>query len=86
MIKLDISMAVFFHIFFTAILILMVWSFIDFGTKLRTFGSDEKFIWHCPICANTYIDSRHDDISRCPRCKSYNEKLKKEDLLGGRSA
>lgn len=80
MIKIDISMLIFIYIFFTAILLLLVWSFFDFGTKLKTFGSDEKFIWHCTICANTYIDSRNDEISMCPRCKSYNEKFKKEDL------
>lgn len=81
MIKMDISMAVFFHIFFTAILILLVWSFFDFGTKLKTYGSDEKYIWHCYICANTYIDSRHDEISRCPRCLSYNQKVKKQNMF-----
>lgn len=82
MIKLDFSVAVFLLVTFTAILTLVAWSFFDFGTKLKTYSSDEKFIWHCPICANTYIDSRHDEISLCPRCKSYNKRLSKEDIVG----
>jgi uncharacterized paraquat-inducible protein A len=78
MIKLDISIALFIYLFFTAVLLLIMWFFVDFGTKMKTFSSDEKHIWHCDICSCTYIDSRHDEISRCPRCGSYNQRNKKE--------
>ena len=81
MIKMDISTVLFLYIFFTAVLVLAAWSFFDLGRRLKTFGSEEKYIWHCTICANTYIDSRHDELSLCPRCKSYNQRIKKEDLL-----
>ena len=74
MIKLDISVALFLYLSFSAILILILWSFVDFGTKLKTYSSDEKYIWHCSICSYNYIDSRHDDMSTCPRCGSYNER------------
>ena len=74
MIKLDISMALFIYLLFTAVLLLLIWAFLDFGTKLKTYSSDEKYIWHCTICASTYVDSRHDDISKCPRCGSYNQR------------
>lgn len=80
MIKLDISVALFLYLFFSAIFILILWSFVDFGTKLKTYSSDEKYIWHCSICSYNYIDSRHDDISTCPRCGSYNERGRDKDL------
>ncbi|MFH1552185.1 MAG: hypothetical protein ABID83_00895 [Candidatus Omnitrophota bacterium] len=79
MIKVDISMALFLYLFFAAVGILIMWSFFDFGTKLKTFSSDEKYIWHCSICSFTYIDSRHEEISKCPRCGSYNQRIKGED-------
>ncbi|MGB3057274.1 MAG: hypothetical protein WBC16_03885 [Candidatus Omnitrophota bacterium] len=78
MIKVDISTALFLYLFFTAVLLLILWSFFSFGTRMKTFGSEEKYIWHCSICAYTYIDSKHENISRCPRCNSYNEKIDKE--------
>jgi len=81
MIKLDISMALFFYLLFTTVAILFLWSFFDFGTKLKTFNSDEKYIWHCTICTLTYIDSRHDEVSKCPRCGSFNQRLDKERLF-----
>ena len=81
MIKVDISMALFLYLFFSTIVILILWSFFNFGTRLKTFSSEEKYIWHCSICANTYIDSRHEDISKCPVCGSFNEKVEVYDLL-----
>lgn len=81
MIEMDISTALFIYLLFSAVIVLIAWSFFDFGTKLRTFSSDEKYIWHCSICANTYIDSMHEDISKCPRCKSYNQRLRKENVI-----
>ena len=80
MIKVDISTALFLYLFFTAVLLLILWSFFNFGTKMKTFGSEEKYIWHCSICTLTYVDSRHENISKCPRCGSYNEKID-EDIL-----
>ncbi|MDP8299842.1 MAG: hypothetical protein P9L88_08090 [Candidatus Tantalella remota] len=77
---MDISTALFVYLLFTAVVVLIVWSFLNFGTRLKTFSSDEKYIWHCSICANTYIDSMHEDISKCPRCNSYNQRLKKENV------
>jgi uncharacterized paraquat-inducible protein A len=82
MIKLDISMAVFLYLLFTAVFILIAWSFFDFGTKLKTYSSDEKYIWHCSICTLTYIDSRHDELSKCPRCGSYNQRHNKGQIPG----
>ena len=81
MIKVDISMALFLYLFFSTIIILVLWSFFNFGTGLKTFSSEEKYIWHCNICANTYIDSRHEEISKCPVCGSFNERVEIEDLL-----
>ncbi|NQT32395.1 MAG: hypothetical protein HQ594_01830 [Candidatus Omnitrophica bacterium] len=78
MIKLDISMALFFYLFFSVVFILIAWSFFDLGTKLKTFSSDERYIWHCSICAHTYVDSKGEEISTCPRCGSYNQKKKAE--------
>jgi len=75
MIKINISTALFLYIFLTAIVILIVWSFFSFGTKLKTFSSEEKHIWRCSICALTYVDSKREVVSKCPRCNSYNQRL-----------
>jgi len=40
----------------------------------RDLSLDERFIWFCSICTYTYINTREDNISVCPRCGSYNKK------------
>ncbi|MBU0683797.1 MAG: hypothetical protein ABIH85_00360 [Candidatus Omnitrophota bacterium] len=79
MIKVDIATALFLYLFITAIGLLIVWSFFSFGTKLKTFSSDEKHIWRCSICTFTYIDSRNELVSKCPRCKSFNQRVSDDD-------
>jgi len=74
MIKLDISMALFLYLFFSTILVLLLWAFFDFGTKLKTYSSDEEYLWHCGICATTYVDSKNPEFSKCPKCGSLNQK------------
>ncbi|PIU41315.1 MAG: hypothetical protein COS99_05995 [Candidatus Omnitrophica bacterium CG07_land_8_20_14_0_80_42_15] len=81
MIKLDILTAVSLYIFFSVIAILVIWVF--FGPKQRKNIKDiseKKHIWHCSICDHTYVDSRHEDISQCPRCNSYIEKDEGGDI------
>ncbi len=82
MIKVDISVALFIYLFFSIICVLLAWAFFDFGTKLKTYSSEERNIWSCNICAHTYVDSRHDDISRCQRCASYNKREIKNSQKG----
>lgn len=80
MIKVDISTGLFIYLLATAVFILVIWSFFDFGTKLKTFSSEEEHIWHCTICSYTYIDSKNEEISTCPRCGSYNQRRKKMEI------
>lgn len=75
MIKLDISTALFFYLLFNVVGILVLWVFFDLRTsKERVFKRDEEYFWQCSICANIYIDSVSEEISKCPQCGSYNKK------------
>ena len=35
---------------------------------------DDKFIWFCSVCTYTYISTKEEVITTCPRCASYNKK------------
>jgi rubrerythrin len=35
---------------------------------------DPKYIWFCTVCTYTYINTKDDVISNCPRCGGYNKK------------
>ncbi len=74
MIKVDISLLIFFYILFSAVVILLVWVTAGYREKRDFSLKDVEYIWKCKVCSNVYIDSRHEDISECPLCGSYNKR------------
>jgi len=78
MIKLDISQAVFLYLLFSVIGVLILWIFFEERFKFIYFSEEEIYIWQCDICTYTYVDSLNKDISKCPRCNSFNVRKGKE--------
>lgn len=74
MIKIDISLLIFCYILFSAIVILLVWVTAGYRGKKDLSLKDVECIWKCKVCSNVYIDSRHEDMSKCPLCGSYNKR------------
>ena len=81
MIKLDISTALFFYLFFTVICVFGLWVWLDRRSKLSSFRVERKNVWQCSICSYVYIDAKDDDLSRCPRCKRINKKMTNDKVL-----
>lgn len=74
MIQLDISVALFIYLIFNVVGILLIWLFSGYRKKEMIFTKEEDYLWHCNICANIYIDSKDDIISKCPQCDSFNSR------------
>ncbi|MDD4980864.1 MAG: hypothetical protein PHC54_06345 [Candidatus Omnitrophica bacterium] len=73
MINLDFSLAVSLYIFFVLNITLLIWLFSR-KQKDKDLSLDHKFIWFCSVCTYTYVNTKEDLISLCPRCGSYNKK------------
>ena len=82
MIKLDISSAVSLYLLLSVVLLLLAWALMD-RTKPDRLEVKNAFVWQCAICTFTYVDSRHDALSRCPRCGSLNERERINNKTGG---
>jgi len=80
MIKLDLSLAIFCYLFFTVITVFILWVWFEKSSKGRIFGQTRKEVWQCYVCGHIYIESRKEDFSRCPQCKSINERKKSEEV------
>lgn len=75
MIEVSISVILSVYIAIIVTAILFLWFYNEYKTKSISMKLEsEKFFWSCSICTYTYVDSRHKDISICPRCGSYNKK------------
>ncbi|NQT74906.1 MAG: hypothetical protein HQ566_00110 [Candidatus Omnitrophica bacterium] len=74
MIKIEFSLAIALFLILTVCLVLISWMFFDKKKQLGPFSSEKAFFWQCSICTYVYVDSKHNTISQCPRCGSYNKK------------
>jgi len=74
MISLDFSLAVSLYILFFLIVALATWAHFNKKEKERSLTLDQKFIWFCNICTYTYVNSKEETLSVCPRCGSYNKR------------
>jgi len=73
MINIDFSLAIALYIIIVLNVILIVW-LSSKRQKDKDLTLDPQFIWFCSICTYTYINTKEDAISICPRCGSYNKK------------
>jgi len=76
MIKIEFSAAIALYILLTVFLVFAAWLFCERRKAFKLLSAENRFFWQCAICTYVYVDSRHNTISRCPRCGSYNEKEK----------
>lgn len=74
MFRMDISVAVFFYVTSSLVVLFLFWLFFERKAVLPKFIGEKADIWECGICGYTYVDSTHHEISQCPQCKSYNKK------------
>jgi len=73
MIAIDFSWAVALFITVTILSVFVSWIFAR-KLKDKDLTIDPKFIWFCSICTHTYINTKEDLISVCPRCGNYNKR------------
>lgn len=74
MIRVSVSSAIFLYVTAALAVIFFLWFFFERKAILPKFIREEADVWECSICAHTYVDSTHHEISQCPQCKSYNKK------------
>ena len=74
MIKLPIDLVASIYLIIS-VSILFMWIFME--KKRKYTKKEENTIWVCPMCFYEYVDSRSDEISRCPRCGTLHKKGEK---------
>jgi len=73
MINIDFSLAVALYLLVSLSVVLVIW-FLSKKEKDKDLSLDPKFIWFCSVCAYTYINTKEEAFSVCPRCNSYNKR------------
>jgi len=71
MIRIDFALGVAVYLLMVITPILFCWIFLKESSK-KDFLLNPKFIWFCSVCTYTYINTKDEKFSLCPRCGCYN--------------
>ena len=77
MVKLTINSLIFIYTLCSVIVLLIIWIISSYKGRKGIVTKEADYIWRCSVCFNNYVDSKHEDISVCPLCGSYNKKEEK---------
>ncbi|MCU0665747.1 MAG: hypothetical protein MUF05_01450 [Candidatus Omnitrophica bacterium] len=73
MFTLDFSLALGLYCLLFTVVSLVFWLW-NKAPKKRVLSLEEKYIWFCSVCTYTYVNTKEEFISICPRCGNYNKK------------
>lgn len=73
MIRIDFTLAVAAYLIIVMAAVFFLW-LAGSRQKEKELFLDQKFIWFCSVCTYTYINTKEESISVCPRCSSFNKK------------
>jgi hypothetical protein len=73
MISVDFSLAIALYTMLFLSIALPFWLFTK-KQKDKDLSLDPHFIWFCSVCTYTFVNTKEDKISICPRCGSYNKR------------
>ena len=76
MIKIELSVALAIYLLSGRVFIFSFWYFSEVRKRAKDLRKEEGFLWECPTCTHIYVDSKAEEISRCPLCKSLIKKVK----------
>ena len=73
MINLDFNQGIAAYCLESLTAVFLLWLFGK-KQKDKDLSLDPRFIWFCSVCSYTYVNTKEETISVCPRCGSYNKK------------
>ena len=73
MINLDFNQGIAAYCLVSLTAVFLLWLFGK-KQKDKDLSLDPRFIWFCSVCSYTYVNTKEETISVCPRCGSYNKK------------
>lgn len=77
MFSVEISTAFLIYLTLSLSGIFLSWVYFELRRKTWRFNPLEKIVFRCTICAHSYMVERGSAISKCPRCKSFNDVVEK---------
>lgn len=72
MIQISLTTALVFYSALLGFLVLVIWTYTEISVRRSHRILEQQFLWRCVFCGYIYLDEAAEDLSQCPRCRSYN--------------
>lgn len=72
MIEIQLTTALAIYGTVLALLIAFIWLYTEFSVHRTTRTLEKQSLWQCVFCGYTYLDEGAQELSKCPRCASFN--------------
>lgn len=77
MLRIEFNLAVAIYLMLMVIPLLLFWIYYR-NPREKSFLLNPRFIWSCSICTYTYITTKDEEFSACPKCGFINKRDRKE--------
>lgn len=54
------------------VIIIVIWIVTEISGRRTRRGLERQHLWRCTFCGYVYLDEGAQDLSKCPRCQSFN--------------
>ncbi|GMV95372.1 MAG: hypothetical protein AMXMBFR82_51500 [Candidatus Hydrogenedentota bacterium] len=51
---------------------LFIWLYTEITVRRPHRYLGKQYLWRCAFCGYNYLDESDDELSKCPRCESFN--------------
>jgi phage FluMu protein Com len=72
MIALELKWALVLYSSVLGFMALFIWIYTEITVRRPHRYLGKQYLWRCAFCGYNYLDESDDELSRCPRCESYN--------------
>lgn len=72
MIELELTTAILVYSGVLAAIVAAIWLYTELSVRRPQQHLGKQFLWRCTICGLSYLDEAATNMSKCPRCGSFN--------------
>ena len=72
MIEISLRTALVLYSSIIGLMALSIWVYSEVTVRRSHRVLEKQFLWRCVFCGYIYLDEGAEDVSKCPRCESYN--------------
>lgn len=72
MIEITLPQALAIYSIVLGLMVVAIWLYTELSVRRPQRNLGRQYLWRCSFCGCSYLDEEAQQISKCPRCESFN--------------